>query len=322
MKIPPRLKPCASLALRLAVVCLVGALIAAPAEAKKKRGKRKHRNQAAALSASAAAAGTFAKAGDRFSVADAYAYPGKGFFGDETVIKVRLAGIALDKKALEAALDVVGELDRQTAADAGSVTLDIGMEDASWEGASYRLPGGVACAYCSSRSQAAQSRLTIEGGKVLGQIRTKAADEHGGEGLDIDLALAVSIAKPAGVTALAEDGGEPGRWLLGCRAAIPAADRAAIAQACGETIAARLDSLAEQPAEEKAASLRNDLLFTFPSLALPSIAFSGGRAKGNDQAELILDGTRESDRYRGSLFLRKTDGAWRIERDAVGQVWE
>ncbi|HXU33880.1 MAG TPA: hypothetical protein VN851_25190 [Thermoanaerobaculia bacterium] len=315
-------KPFASRVPGLVVLCVLAVLIAAaPTQAAKRRGKHKHRKQELIASSSVAATGTFAKGGDSFSIADAYAYPGKGFFGGETVIKVRLTGSRLDRKALDAVLDVVGELDRQTEKDTGAVTLDVALEDAAWEGAAYRLPGGAACGYCSSRSQAAQSHLTIENGKVLGQIRTKAADEPGGEGLDIDLTLAVSIARPEGIAALPKDGGEPGKWLLGCRSAIPGADRAAIAQACGEEIAARLDGFGEQPAEEKEASLRNDLLFAFPSLALPSIAISSGRTKG-DQAELVLDGTRENDKYRGSLFLRKVDGAWRIERDKIEQVWE
>jgi hypothetical protein len=318
---PSRLeKPFASLASRLVVFCLLGALIAAAPTAAKPRGKHKHRKQTLALSG-AAGAGTFAKGGDSFSIVDAYAYEGKGHFGDETVIKIRLTGSRLDRKALAAALDVVGELDRQTGKDAGAVTLDVAREDAAWEGAAYRLPGGAACGYCSSRSQAAHSHLTIENGKVLGNLRTKAADEPGGDGFDVDLTLAVSIAKPEGVAALPKDGGEPGRWLLGCRAAIPGANRAAIAQACGEEIAARLDAFEEQEGEEKAASLAVDLQFVFPSLALPSIAISGGRTKG-DQAELTLDGSKENDKYRGSLFLRQVDGAWRIERDAVAQVWE
>jgi len=267
-----------------------------------------------------AASGTFAKAGDSFSIADAFAYEGKGFFGDETVIKVRLSGIVLDKKALEAALDVMGELDRQTSGDTGAVTLDVG-NDAAWEGASYRLPGGASCGYCSSSAQAAQSHLRIENGRVKGKIKTKAADEPDGDGLDIDLTLAVPIVKPSGVAALPQDGGEPGRWLLACRAAISAASREEIAKACSETIAARLDSFEGQEGEEKARSLAVDLQFDFPSLALPSISISGGRTKG-DQAELTLDGTRENDKFRGSLFLRKVEGVWRIERDDVEQVWE
>ena len=269
---------------------------------------------------STAASGTFAKAGDSFSIADGFAYEGKGFFGDETVIKVRLTGIALDRKALEAALDVEGELDRQTAQDTGAVTLDVG-NDASWEGAFYRLPGGASCGYCSSSAQAAQSHLRIENGIVKGKIKTKAADEPDGDGLDLDLTLAVPIAKPSGVTTLPKDGGEPGRWLLACRAAISTANREEIAKACSETIASRLDSFEGQEGEEKAQSLRIDLQFDFPALALPSISISGGQTKG-DQAELTLDGTKDSDRYRGRLFLRKIDGAWRIERDNVEQVWE
>ncbi|MEP7009950.1 MAG: hypothetical protein ABJC13_06480 [Acidobacteriota bacterium] len=301
---------------------IVAVLLAASPATAKPRGKHKRKNKARALAASSSAGtGTFAKEGDSFSIVDAYAYEGKGFFPNETVIKVRLAGRRLDRKALEAALDVEGEIDRQTKEDNGAVTLDVGKEEASWEGASYRLPGGAACGYCSSHSQAAQSRLTIEAGKILGSIRTKAADEADGGGLDIDLTLAVSITKASGVVALAKDGGEPGAWLLGCRSAIPSADRAKIAQACGETIAARLDGFEGQSAEEKGASLKNDLQDALPSLALPSIEISGGRTK-NDQAELVLEGTRENDKFRGSLFLRKVDGTWSIERDKVVQVWE
>jgi hypothetical protein len=287
----------------------VAAIAAAPLAAAKRKAPL-----------STAASGTFAKAGDNFSIADGFAYEGKGFFGDETVIKIRLTGKALDRKALEAALDVVGELDRQTGEDTGTVVLDVGL-DASWEGSSYRLPGGGACGYCSSSAQAAQSHLRIENGMVKGKIKTKAADDPDGDGLDVDLSLAVPIAKPVGVTALPKDGGEPGGWLLACRAAIPGANREVIAKACSETIAARLDSFEGQEAEEKAESFRNDLELHFPSLALPSIAISGGRTKG-DQAELILNGTKGNDRYRGSLFLRKVEGVWRIERDKVEQFWE
>ncbi len=267
-----------------------------------------------------AASGSYAKAGDSFVVADAFAYEGKGFFGDETVVKVRLTGTLLDRKALDQALDVAGELDRQTAEDTGTVTLDIAL-DASWEGASYRLPGGAACGFCSSSAQAAQARLRIEDGRVKGKLKTKAADEPDGDGLDIDLTLDVPIAKPTGVTALPQDGGEPGRWLLTCRAAIDALNREAIVSSCSEEIAARLDSFVDQEREERAASFRNDLLYLYPSLALPAIAITGGRTKG-DQAELTVDGTQGNDRYRGSLFLRRVEGAWRIARDKVEQNWD
>ncbi len=267
-----------------------------------------------------AASGTYAKAGDSFSVTDAFAYEGKGFFGDETVIKVRLTGTVLDRKALDHALDLVGELDRQTTEDTGTVTLDIAL-DATWEGASYRLPGGGACGYCSSSAQAAQARLRIEDGVVRGKIRTKAADEPDGDGLDINLNLAVPITKPTGVTALPKDGGEPGRWLLACRAAIDAMNREAIAASCSEAIAARLDSFVDQANEERSTSFRNDLLYLHPSLALPAIAITGGRTKG-DQAELTVEGTRGNDSYRGSLFLHKLEGVWRIESDKVEQNWD
>lgn len=269
---------------------------------------------------STAASGTFAKAGDVFSVADAFAYEGKGFFGDETVVKVRLTGIALDRKAIEAALDLGGEIERQTAEDTGVVTLDIGL-DASWEGTYYRLPGGASCGFCSSSSQAAQSHLRIENGMVKGKIKTKAADEPDGDGLDVDLTLAVPIAKPSGVTALPKDGGEPAAALLACRAAIAGATRDEVAKACTEAIGARLESFEDLVPAERAESRRNDLLFDFPSLALPTIEIAGGRTKG-DQAELELTGGKADEKYRGSLFLRQVEGSWRIERDKVERVWE
>ncbi len=297
------------LALFFAAAGIAGALSSAPLLAAKPKARL-----------STAASGTFAKAGDVFSVADAFAYEGKGFFGDETVIKVRLTGIALDKKALDAALDLEGEIERQTAEDIGVVTLDVAL-DSSWEGTYYRLPGGASCGFCSSRSQAAQSRLRIEDGMVKGKIKTKAADDPDGDGLDVDLTLAVPIVKPSGVTALPTGGGEPGKALLACRAAVAGANRDEVAKACTEAIGARLDSFEDLVPTERAESRRNDLLFDFPSLALPSIEIKGGRTKG-DQAELELSGGKEDEKYRGSLFLRQVEGSWHIERDKVERVWD
>ena len=269
---------------------------------------------------STAAAGTFGKGGDVFTVADAFAYEGKGFFGDETVVKVRLVGVPLDRKALDAALDVEGEIARQTGEDLGAVTLDVAF-DASWEGTSYRLPGGASCGFCSSSSQAAQSRLRIEDGAVKGKIKTKAADEPGRDGLDVDLTLAVPIFKPSGVSALPEDGGEPARALLACRAALTVGTRDEVAAACNERIAALLDGFEDLEAGDRSVARRNALLYDYPSIGLPTIAIAGGRTKG-DQAELQLSGTYEGDSFRGSLFLRSVEGAWRIERDKVERVWE
>lgn len=269
---------------------------------------------------STAASGTFAKAGDAFAVVDAYAYEGKGFFGDETVIKVRLSGVELDRKALEDALDLEGEIARQTAEDTGVVTLDVAL-DASWEGTAYRLPGGASCGFCSSSAQAAQSRLRIEDGMVKGKIKTKADDDPDREGLDVDLSLAVPIARPSGITELPGDGGEPAKALLACRAAIANASRDEVGQACSETIGARLDSFEDLVPEERAESRKNDLMFDFPSLALPAISIGGGRTKG-DQAELNLSAGREGETYRGSLFFRRIEGVWRIDRDKVERVWE
>jgi hypothetical protein len=198
--------------------------------------------------------------------------------------------------------------------------LDIAL-DASWEGSFYRLPGGASCGFCSSSSQAAQSRLRIEDGMVKGKIKTKAADDPDGNGLDIDLTLAVPIAKPSGITALPEDGGEPAKALLACRAAIASGSRDEVAQACTEAIGERLGSFEDLVPAERAESRRNDLLFDFPSLALPSIAIDGGRTK-NDQAELKLSSTHEGDTFRGSLFLRRIEGTWRIDRDRVERVWD
>ncbi len=324
MKIVPRGRT-ASLALGLFLFGFVAGLFAADEAQAAKRPKHRHRSKkgkvAAVLASSSTASGSFGREGDGFSVVDAYAYLGPGFFGNETVVKVRLAGHRLDRTALEGALDLTGELDRQTAEDAGTVTLDVAQEDGAWEGLSFRLPKGAACGYCSSRSQAAQAHLMIEDGRVLGWIRTKAADALEGNGFDIDLTLAVPIAKPVGETLLAQDGGEVGRFLLDCRGILSSADRVAIARVCGDAIAARLDAFEGMVPEEQAEGLRNDLLGDLPSLSLPQIEISGGRTKG-DQAEIYLAGSRQTATYRGSLFLRKIDGVWRIERDRLAQVWE
>jgi hypothetical protein len=264
--------------------------------------------------AAGAASGTFSVDGKTFKAVDAYAYERKAEFGDQLAIRVRLSEKPLDKKALDAVLDLRGELDRQRdQAGGASVDLEFG-KDGSYSGTSYSLGGQSNCGWCSDGSAAAKSKVKLENGALRGPLRIQAADYRDGKGPAIDLVLDLPVATVAGASPLPPTGGDPAKALEACRGAVKAKDKAGVKASCflpGDAQMASTEHVTEEGFWLVALSGRD-------SLKLGVLKVTGGRTKG-EWAELTVSGTEEgSSKRSGSVFLRRGPAGWRYDHESLG----
>jgi len=264
--------------------------------------------------AAGAASGTFSLDGRTFKVVDAFAYERKAEFGDQMAIRVRLSEKPLDKKALEAVLDLKGELERQGNDAAGGTHVDLEFgKDGSYSGTSYSLGGQSNCGWCSDGGAAAKSRVKLEGGALRGPLRIQAADYHDGKGPAIDLTLDLPVATLTGASALPATGGDPAKALEACRGAVTRKDKAGVKASCfppGDAQLAATDHVTDEGFWLVAFSGRD-------SLKLGVLKVTGGRTKG-DWAELTVSGTEGSSKRKGSVFLRRGAAGWRYDHESLG----
>jgi hypothetical protein len=261
--------------------------------------------------AAGAASGTFSLDGATFKVVDAFAYERKAEFGDETAIRVRLSDKPLDRKALDAVLDLSGELDRQRGQGGSGKYVDLEFgKDGSYSGTSYSLGGRSNCGWCGDSRVAAKSNVKVEAGVLRGSMQIQPADYRDGKGPAISLTLDGPIATVSGATALPISGGEPAKDLDACRQAAKKKDAATVKTACflpGDPQLASLENVTEEGFWMMA-------LYGRESLKLATLRVMGGRTKG-EWAELLVEGSGEEGARKGSVFLRRGPSGWRVDHE-------
>lgn len=268
---------------------------------------------AATALAAGGASGTFSLDAATFKVVDAFAYERKAEFGDETAIRVRLSDKALDRKALDAVLDVSGELDRQRGEGGSGKYVDLEFaRDGSYSGTSYSLGGRNSCGWCGDSRVAAKSNVKVEGGFLRGSMQIRPADYGDGKGPAISLTLDGPIATVGGAVPLPISGGEPAKDLDACRQAVKKKDKAAVKAGCflpGDPQLASAENVTEEGFWMVA-------LYDRYSLKADMLRVMGGRTKG-EWAELLVEGAGEEGARKGSVFLRRGPSGWRLDHESL-----
>jgi hypothetical protein len=277
----------------------------------------------AAVPAAAAprAQGVFTSGGLEVPVKDAYAHMGKADFGDDEVIVVRLSTEPLDVAALDGSLDREAAFKAQ-AQNSPAITLQFDKANGAWLGSSYSLASGNGCGYCSA-PDVPGARLRLEGGTLKGRLLVKASDHSDGKGAGADIQFDLPVAGEAKATALGADGGDPGKALLACHAAVAKKDAAAFRTRC----AIQLDVLtnAESGGGDPKEALEQFWsygLYGYDVLRLAGLKVTAGRALAT-QAELLVEGrnTETDTSYKGRVFMKKTDAGWMYEREDLDAVY-
>lgn len=264
--------------------------------------------------AAGGASGTFGLDGLTFKVVDAFAYEREAEFGDDMAVRVRLSEKSLDRKALDAVLDIQGELDRQRDQAGSGTYVDLEFrKDGSYSGTSYALGGRSNCGWCGDSKAGAKSSVKVEGGSMKGSMKIAAADYSDGKGPAINLTLDLPVATVAGASPLPASGGEPAKALETCRQAVKKKDTAAVKAGCFPAGDAQLAST-ENVTEE---GFWMVALYGRDSLKLDTLKVAGGRTKG-EWAELDVAGSGEEGKRKGSVFLRRGPAGWRFDHERLG----
>ncbi len=284
----------------------------------------------AATPSHAAVSGKIGRKGVTVDVVDAVLYEGKDFFGDDPALILRLSAAKFDHAAIDEAIDLEGEIDRQVEGPP-NVTLEFRM-DGSWSGGGGYFVPNATCGWCMDGALSEMAKTKFENDLLTGTIKVVSATLKDGDGPDIDLTLSIPIYRVKGLTELPKGGGEPGRAYLACTAALTEQakpDKAAVIATC----------FAKD--DPWAANLNLDNYETFPDLvasvlseigrgsALEEVKILSGRVKGK-RAELEVEGKiidRSSEppsveRHRGKVFLALTGDGWRLRGDRLEQVFD
>ena len=278
----------------------------------------------------AAVSGKIGRKGVTVEVADAVLYEGKAYFGDEPALILRLSATKLDHAAIDEAIDLESEIDRQIEGSP-NVTLEFAM-DGSWSGGGGFYIPDASCGWCLDGSLSEKAKTKFEKDVLTGTIKVASATLKDGDGPDIDLTLSVPIYRVKGLTELPKGGGDPGRAYLACAAAMTERakpDKAAVISAC----------FAKD--DPWVANLNLDNYGTFDELVFPvryeigkgsvleEVKILSGRTKAK-RAELEVEGKlidRSSEppsveKYRGKVFLALTSDGWRPRGDSLEPVYE
>ena len=284
----------------------------------------------AADASNAAVSGKIGRKGVTVEVADAVLYEGKAYFGDEPALILRLSATKLDHAAIDEAIDLESEIDRQIEGSP-NVTLEFAM-DGSWSGGGGFYIPDASCGWCLDGSLSEKAKTKFEKDVLTGTIKVASATLKDGDGPDIDLTLSVPIYRVKGLTELPKGGGDPGRAYLACAAAMTERakpDKAAVISAC----------FAKD--DPWVANLNLDNYGTFDELVFPvryeigkgsvleEVKILSGRTKAK-RAELEVEGKlidRSSEppsveKYRGKVFLALTSDGWRPRGDSLEPVYE
>ncbi len=283
-----------------------------------------------AIASQAAVSGKIGRKGVVVDVVDAVLYEGKDFFGDDPALILRLSASKLDHAAIDEAIDVEGEVDRQMEGPP-NVTLEFRM-DGTWSGGGgYFIPNAT-CGWCMDGALSEMAKTRLDKGLLTGTIKVVSATLKDGDGPDIDLTLSVPIYRVKGLIDLPKGGGEPGRGFLACTAAMTEQakpDKAAVVSACfakddAWVVNANLD--AYQSFADHAGTVSREV---GRSSMLEEVKILSGRVKGK-RAELDVEGKiidRSSEppsveRHRGKVFLALTGDGWRLRGDRLEQIFD
>jgi hypothetical protein len=284
----------------------------------------------AASASHAAVSGKIGRKGVTVDVVDAVLYEGKDYFGDDPALILRLSATKLDHAAIDEAIDLDGEVDRQLEGSP-NVTLEFRM-DGSWSGGGGFYIPNASCGWCMDSALAEMAKTKLEKDVLSGTIKVASATLKDGDGPDIDLTLSVSIYRVKGLSDLPKGGGDPGKAYLACTAALTEQakpDKPAVISAC----------FAKD--DPWVANLNLDNYETFDDLVMPvryeigrgsvleEVKILSGRTKGK-RAELEVEGKlidRSSEppfveRYRGKVFLALTGDGWRLRGDNLEAVYD
>ncbi len=284
----------------------------------------------AAVASQATVSGKIGRKGVTVEVVDAVLYEGKDFFGDDPALILRLSAAKFDHAAIDEAIDLEGEIDRQLEG-ADNVTLEFLM-DGSWSGGGgYSIPN-ASCGWCMDSSLAEMAKTKFEKDVLAGTIQVRSATLKDGDGPDIDLTLSVPIYRVKGLAEVPKNGGEPGQGFLACTRAMTQrekAEKTAVVAGCfakDDAWVANVNLDAYQTFEDLVTTVRYEL---GPGSMLEEVKFLSGRTKGK-RAELEVEGKiidRSSEPpdvqlYRGKVFLSLTGDGWRLRGDRLEQVYE
>jgi hypothetical protein len=273
------------------------------------------------------ASGTVGRKGTVVKVVDAFAYRAQAeMVGEGPRLRLRLSPVALDHKRLAAALDVAGELDRQMEGT-GYVELELEL-DGRWTGGGMSTLRDAFCGWCHVGMQAEKAKTRVANGRVTGTIQASHTDDPEGDGYDAALTLDAPVEAEGGATALPAGGGAPGQAYQACLKAMAARTEAAIVSSCFTSDDAwlakqNLDYYEGEGFFDHVRSMQSALDFQ-------SATISGGRQKG-DEAELTVaakrvrpgaQGEPESvENWKGSVYLRRSAGAWGFASAQLEQVY-
>jgi hypothetical protein len=251
------------------------------------------------LVAAGAATGVITGGGKSLKVVDAFAFDAVGQFGDP-VIRIRLSDGPLDRKSLDAAIDVAFELDAQRAT-AGYLDLFIDRATGAYAGATYNLGGSVSCGFCMEPAVSDGSKLRIEAGRVRGTVKVAAGSYDSGKGLGFDVVLDVPIAAATGITPLSNAAASAeAKALEACRALVARKDDA-VRTSC---------LTADNPGMRSIKGADTSLFWTMltaddPVLEMTDFKVIGGRTRG-DWIELSVEGSASGSNAKGVDYLRRT----------------
>lgn len=284
----------------------------------------------AAAASHAAVSGKIGRKGVTVEVADAVLYQGKAYFGDDPALILRLSAAKLDHAAIDEAIDLESEIDRQVEGSP-NVTLEFAM-DGSWSGGGGFYIPDASCGWCLDGSLGEMAKTKLEKDVLTGTIKVVSATLKDGDGPDIDLKLSVPIFRVKGLTDLPKGGGDPGKAYLACTAALTEQakpDKAAAISAC----------FAKD--DPWVANLNLEYYETFADLVMPvryeigkgsvleEVKILSGRTKAK-RAELEVEGKlvdRSSEppsieKFRGKVFLTLTGDGWRPRGDNLESVYD
>lgn len=264
---------------------------------------------AGSAAAGPAATGAITSSGKTLKIVDAFAFDDVGQFGDP-VIRIRLSDRVLDRKAVDAAIDTLFELDAQRG-EAGYLDLFLDKKTGSYQGSTYDLGGKVSCAFCMEPAVDTGTTLRIEAGHVRGTVKVPAGSYDNGKGMGFDVTLDVPVAVPTAASPLANAAAGPeAKAFLACQALAAKKDETS-RSSCFAPDNPALRSTKKDP------SLFWTMLGAYdPVFEMTSLKITKGRTRG-DWIELTIEGETGGSPARGAVYLRRMAGVIQYSHSVI-----